>query len=153
MKFNTNNIHRSSKLLEIIVKNKFYNCGANGDIVLMAALTRFICFCFQFDKASYCHIKAWKYKNKAVSNDGIISDSDETLQYFNIQDAFLGYNSCYDTLLQAIKFAFQLVPELKSKNDFVEALKDCKWGSDGKSIGIKELLLHLTFEKGPRYSN
>lgn len=134
------NIHRSSTLLETIVKNQFYNCGANGDIVLMAALTRFVCFCMQFDKASYHHIKALKYENKLKRKEDRLPDSDFHLQFFNIQDAFLGYSSCYDTLLQAIKFAFKLVGRIEIKQDFLDALDNCKWNTTGNTIGIKDLL-------------
>ena len=112
----------------------------DGDIVLMAALTRFVCFCLQFDKASSHHLKALKYENKLQQKEVKLSDSDAYLQFFNVQDAFLGYNSCYDTLLQAIKFAFRLVGRIETERDFLDVLDNCKWNTTCDTIGIKELL-------------
>ena len=106
-----NNLRRSEALLKQIVCNQFYNCGANGDIVLMAALTRFVCFCLQFDKASYQHLKAIELQDKATHNNVNFTEGDRHLLLFNIQDAIQEYNACYDTLLQAIKFAFRVSRE------------------------------------------
>ncbi len=133
----TEKIFRSAPLLEMIVKNQFYNCGANDNQNLMAALTRCVCFCFQFDKASYEHLKALKLEVKSQIPK---SDGDIFLQFYHIQDAILGYNSCYDTLLQIIKFAFQLAPELHTQEDFLDAINNCRWTSDPNTQGIKELL-------------
>lgn len=133
----TENIFRSTPLLEMIVKSQFYNCGANGDQNLMAALTRYVCFCFQFDKASYTHIKALK---TGIKSEISKPDGDIFLQFYHVQDVILGYNSCYDTLLQVIKFAFQLAPELHTQEDFLDAINNCRWTSDPNTQGIKELL-------------
>lgn len=133
-------LNRGTEFLNIIINNSFYRYGAHGDVMLMAALTRFVCFCLQFDKASYYHLKVLEFEDKAKSNNGNLSDTDEAFRFFYVQDAILGYNSCYDTLLQAIKFFFKLSPGLSSRDDFEKALKDCKWKSGERIDGIRDLL-------------
>lgn len=135
------NLKRSEALLKQIVYNQFYNCGANGDIFLMAALTRFVCFCLQFDKASYQHLKAIELQNKAKHNNVNFTEGDKHLLLFNIQDAIQEYNACYDTLLQAIKFAFRLVESIGTKDDLLHVFENNKWLSYCRITGIKDLLI------------
>lgn len=139
--YQIDNLRRSEDLLKQIICNQFYNCGANGDIVLMAALTRFVCFCFQFDKASYQHLKAIELQNKAKHNNVNFTEGDRRLLLFNIQDAIQEYNACYDTLLQAIKFAFSLAENIETEDDFLGALENNKWLSNHRIKGIKDLLI------------
>ena len=144
------NLRRSEALLKQIVCNQFYNCGANGDIVLMAALTRFVCFCLQFDKASYQHLKAIELQNKAKHNNVNFTEGDRHLLLFNIQDAIQGYNACYDTLLQAIKFAFRLVESIETEDDLLGALENNKWLSNH---GIKDLLIEQYDSKDNKFKS
>lgn len=155
MRYKAENLHRSSTLLETVTRNGIFNRGANGDIVLMAALTRFVCFCAQFDKASFHHLRVLKYENKLKrkEEEDKILDPDFHLQFYDVQDAFLGYNSCYDTLLQAIKFAFKLVGKIETEQDFLDALANCKWNTTGDAIGIKDLLIKSYLSQNSSFKN
>lgn len=132
------NIHNSEEILNKIVKAQFYSAGCGGDILLMTALTRFICVCSQFDKANYNLVKAIKL-SKTFAKCETQQSQEVELLYF-LQDACIGYIACYDTLLQVLYFGLRLCDEMQTQNDFQNEIKNLKWMNSKDSLGVKEYI-------------
>lgn len=108
-----------------IAKTSFYQCGANGDRYILASLSRLITLSYQFDSANYSLLQAERlYRDK---------DSDEILSLYQLQNSIISYCGCYDTLLEVLYFAFKFCKKLDDKEDFTEALKQCRWNVDGNA--------------------
>lgn len=127
-----------------IIKTKYYRFGCNGNRSLLACLTRLIALGYQLDCGNYSLLQAVKInKNKAKS-----SDSAEIKSLYALQNCIIAYCGCYDTILQIVYFGLGLSTTLHTKDDFLNAIKQCKWRSNDKTvIGIEDKLKQMPYNE------
>lgn len=134
------------KVLDEFVKsigsNPLYRDCANRDNRLMAALCLFFCLHQQYSLANYALKKAIRLFDN-VDSENLTDEAKDCLILFNLQHAILIYNSCYDTILQIIYFAFHFAKPFHSKSQYLKRLKRCKWSSTqsvkNKQTGLEEI--------------
>lgn len=112
--------------IRMISNNPLYRCGANGDKRLMASLCMFFRLNQQFSFANYALIKADNLYNN-IDTEKLTDEAKNCLILFNIEHSILAYNSCYDTVLQIVYFAFHFAKDFHSEKQYLRQLSRCKW--------------------------
>lgn len=127
-----------------IIKTKYYRFGCNGNRSLLACLTRFIALGYQLDCGNY----ALQQASDIAENKTLSPDTAEITSLYALQNCIIAYCGCYDTILQIVYFGLDLSIPLYSKEDFQNAIKQCKWKSNDKSIiGIEDRLKQIPNNK------
>lgn len=109
-----------------IGNNPLYRNCANGDNRLMAALCLFFCLHQQYSFANYALKKAIRLFDN-MDSESLTDEAKDSLILFNLQHAILAYNSCYDTILQIVYFAFHFAKDFHSRKQYLAQLSRCKW--------------------------
>lgn len=139
------------KVLDEIVRNignnpLYRNC-ANGDKRLMVALCLFFCLHQQYSFANYALKEAADRLFNDLDSKNLTDDAKDSLTLFNLQHAILSYNSCYDTVLQIVYFAFHFAKDFHSRQQYLKQLNRCKW-SDIRSVKDRQTGLCKAEETG-----
>ena len=136
-----------NEFVKSISENPLYhrNC-ANGDNRLMAALCLFFCLHQQYSFANYALKKAIRLFDN-LDTEKMTADTKDSLTLFNLQHSILAYNSCYDTILQIVYFAFHFAKQFHTQSQYLAQLNRCKW-FDTQTIKDKQTGLEVIKNTG-----
>lgn len=118
-----------------IGNNPLYRNCANGDKRLMVALCLFFCLHQQYSFANNALKEADRLFNDLDSKN-LTDDAKDSLILFNLQHAILAYNSCYDTVLQIVYFAFHFAKDFHDKGGYEKQLENCRWKDLKKTFNM-----------------
>ncbi len=138
-------------IIEGIASKRLYINHIIGDRRLMAALVLYFQLSYQYDFANYALNQARTILSCGECRSELKGDARDCIVLFELEHAILSYNSCYDTILQIVYFAFHFADDFSTKEEYRKRLSDCKWISrkykkdeNGKNesieCGIKSLL-------------
>ena len=134
-------------LKRFIVSTPLFKMSCLGDHRLYAAMTKFFQIEDRFNISNYYLRKVIKINHNAVitsSKTGEVQHTQEAqniVRFINAENAILGFNACYDYILQIVYFALYICPDFSTREEFLHLSKECDF-SKNKPLRQKFRLLY-----------
>jgi len=125
-----------TELIKQIKSSALYRCMANGNFHLYAALHQFENLSTNLGYANY----ALTLTNRCFEKyEELGDDAKRHESFFHLRNAIISYQTCYDTILQIVFWAFHFANDVENEEDSRNVMGKCSWND--------KFFLHGKFRK------